>query len=664
MNIKRIATKILLNSKALALSVLLCSQFMPESFANVTLPKIFNDNMVLQRDVKVPVWGWASKGEKVTITFAGKKYTTTPDASGKWMTYLAPLAVGGPYEMVIKGKNEITLKNILMGEVWLCSGQSNMEMPLAGWGKIKDYQKEISGANYPNLRLFTVPQRMSEKPKSDIENGKWEECSPTTIANFSASAYFFGRNLYRELNIPIGLIHSSWGGTVAETWVSAGAIKTLPDFKAQIQLMEGLDWNKLRETSSLKAKEWNDYVEKNDLGLSQHWEDANLTDNDWKTMLLPQLWEGAGLNDFDGIVWFRQEIILTEAEAAAGITIKLGLIDDSDVSFVNGTKVGSILDMYNAPREYKVDAKILHKGKNIIAVRIIDNGGGGGIWGDAKDLNYVSTTGVHSLANEWKYKPAVKTEGARPEVNLGPNSYPTLLYNAMIYPLLPLAIRGAIWYQGEANTARAYQYQTLFPTLINDWRAQFNNPQMPFIFAQLANYMPAHKEPGESDWAELREAQAKTLSIPNTGMAVLIDIGEAGDIHPKNKQDVGYRLSLPALKMVYGKNIVYSGPSYKSMKVEGNKIRLTFDNVGSGLVTKDKYGYVKGLAIAGENKKFVWAKAYLEGNEVVVYSDAIANPVAVRYAWADNPDDASLYNKEGLPASPFRTDSWEGITQK
>ena len=663
MNKNLLREKITKGISILTLSALLIGLTVTEINANVTLPKIFTDNMVLQRDVKVPVWGWAAKGEKVNITFAGKKYSSVPDATGKWVIYLAPLAVGGPYEMVIKGKNELTLKNILMGEVWLCSGQSNMEMPLAGWGRIKDFQKEISEAKYPNIRLFTVPQRMSEKPLKDIENGRWEECNPATITNFSASAYFFGRNLYRELNIPIGLIHSSWGGTVAETWVSAGAINTMPDFKPVVQQMEGMDWEKLRETSSLLAKQWNDNIEKNDIGLTQHWENADVNDKDWQTMIIPQLWEGAGLRDFDGVVWYRHEIMLTEPEAAAGITLKLGMIDDGDVTYVNGTKVGSIIGKYSEPREYKVDASVLHNGKNIIAVRIIDNGGGGGFWSNAKDVYYVSNTGNHSLAVEWKYKPSIKTD-ARPEANLGPNSYPTLLHNAMIQPLLPLAIRGAIWYQGEANTARAYQYQTLFPTLISDWRTQFNNPQMPFIYAQLANFMPARNEPVESEWAELREAQAKTLSVPNTAMAVLIDIGEAGDIHPKNKQDVGYRLSLPALKMVYGKNIVFSGPTYKSMKIEGNKIRLTFDNIGSGLITKDKYGYVKGFAIAGENKKLVWAKAYLEGNEIVVYNDSIANPIAVRYAWADNPDDASLYNKEGLPASPFRTDDWKGITQR
>jgi sialate O-acetylesterase len=653
--LKTLKTFILL-SISLFLSVSLAS-------ANVTLPKIFTDNMVLQRDVKVPVWGWADKGEKVRVTFAGKKYSASPDATGKWVVYLVPMAAGGPYEMVIKGKNQLTLKNILMGEVWLCSGQSNMEMPLEGWGKINDYKKEIAEANYPNIRLFTVPRKISDKPVKDMESGKWEMCSPSTIPDFSAVAYFFGRNLSKELNVPIGLIHSSWGGTVAETWVSAGAIKTMEDFKGALKDLESVDWNTLRSDLTLKAKQWDENITKNDVGLNQHWEDPNLKDDDWQTMNLPQLWESAGLPDYDGVVWFRHEIVLNEQEAAAGITLYLDMIDDSDVSFVNGTKVGSIMDQYNQMRTYKVGAALLHKGKNVIAVRVIDTGGGGGIWGNAQDLSYLSSNGTHSLAGSWKYKPSVKTD-PKPDMNVGPNSFPTLLYNGMIYPLLPLAIRGVIWYQGESNAQRAYQYQTLFPTLINDWRNQFKEPQMPFFFVQLANYKPALKDPAESDWAELREAQAKTLSLPNTGMAVIIDIGNADDIHPKDKQDVGYRLSLPALKMVYGKDIVFSGPTYKSMSIEGNKIRLKFENTGSGLVSKDKYGYLKGFAIAGVDKKFVWAKAFIENNEVVVYSEAVANPVAVRYGWADNPDDVNLYNKENLPASPFRTDSWKGITQK
>jgi sialate O-acetylesterase len=659
-------TSLILRKKILsfiAFSIFLLGLFSANSRANVTVARIFSDNMVLQRDVKVPVWGWADKGEKVTATFMGKKYTGVPDVNGKWIIYLDPHAAGGPYDLLIKGKNQITLKNIMMGEVWLCSGQSNMEMPLAGWGKINNYQEEIAAANYPNIRLFTVPKKIGDKPVKDLDNGKWEACSPSTIAEFSSVGYFFGRNLHKELNVPIGLINSSWGGTIAETWVSAGAVSVIEDFKVQVQKLNGIQWDNLRSELEVKSKQWDENVAKNDLGINEGWVNPELNDATWVKMNLPQLWEGAGLSDFDGVVWFRYEFMLDEAEANAGITLNLGMIDDSDISYVNGKEVGSTINKYNEKRVYKIAPAVLKKGRNVIAVRVFDTGGGGGIWGDSQDLCYISSTGKHSLAGSWKYKPGIKTE-AKPDMNVGPNSFPTLLYNGMIYPLLPLAVRGAIWYQGEANASRAYQYQTLFPILINDWRKQFNDPKMPFYFVQLANFMPALQNPSESDWAELREAQSKTLSLPNTGMAVIIDIGNAKDIHPKNKQDVGYRLSLPALKWTYGKDVVYSGPTYKSMNIEGNKIRIKFDNTGSGLITKDKYGYVKGFAIAGADKKFVWAKASVENNEVIVYNETVINPVAVRYAWADNPDDASLYNKENLPASPFRTDDWKGITQK
>jgi len=392
----------------------------------------------------------------VTVTFDGKKYSVLPDVNGKWMVYLVPLGVGEPHDMIIKGKNQLVIKNILMGEVWLCSGQSNMEMPLDGWGKINDYQKEIAAANYPNIRLFTVPKKISIQPVKDMENGKWEACSPYAIANFSAVSYFFGRNLYHELNVPIGLINSSWGGTVAETWVSSGAIKTMNDFKDQVQKLNGVNWDHLHDSLIAKSKIWDENIEKNDLGMINHWESPSLQENDWREMNLPQLWESAGLPDYDGVVWFRYEIILDEKEAAAGITLNLGMIDDCDVSFINGTKVGSMMDQYNATRIYKVDATLLKKGKNLIAIRVIDTGGGGGIWVNAQDLYYVSTTGKHSLAVAWKYKPGIKTD-AKPDVSVGPNSFPSLLFNGMIHPLLPFAVHGVIWYQGESNAERAYQ---------------------------------------------------------------------------------------------------------------------------------------------------------------------------------------------------------------
>jgi sialate O-acetylesterase len=364
----------------------------------------------------------------------------------------------------------------------------------------------------------------------------------------------------------------------------------------------------------------------------------------------------------DGIVWFRREFDLPSDAASQGITIYLGPIDDSDITWVNGKKVGETLNRYNEDRIYKVPPDALKPGRNVIAVRVEDTGGGGGIWGKPEQMKIVAGNFSMSLAGQWKLRfsgSEIKVDGSS---FVGPNSFPSLLYNGMINPFLNFPVKGAIWYQGESNADRAYQYRILFPLLINDWRARWNNPEMPFFFVQLANYMKPPDEPEESAWAELREAQSMTLKLPATGMAVIIDIGEADNIHPKNKLDVGKRLALSALKIAYGKDIVYSGPVYKSMTASGNKIILTFGNTGSELVCRDRYGYLKGFSIAGKDHKFYWAKAYIENGKVVVYNDKVDNPVAVRYGWANNPDDVNLYNKEGLPASPFRTDDWPGVT--
>jgi sialate O-acetylesterase len=626
--------------------------------ANIQLPKVLGDNMVLQRNARIPIWGWATKGEKVRIKFADKRYSTTTGENGKWIIFMDPMSAGGPYEMTISGRNKITLKNILIGEVWVCSGQSNMEFPM---NNINNAQEEMASANYPNIRLFSVPKKTSPLPKEDLDGGEWVECTPANVSAFSAVGYLFGRNLHKELNIPIGLINSSWGGTVLETWASMDAVSAIPDFEDALNNMKKSNLAEMEKNVDNLMKEWNRKIENDDQGVKEQWQSSTYDDSQWKTMKLPQLWETAGLT-MDGIVWFRKEIILDASEIANGITLNLGQIDDSDISFVNGQKIGETINQYSNKREYKVAPDALKVGKNIIAVKVIDTGGGGGIWGDAADLSYTSVKGKFSLATDWKYNIGVNP-GENPTSSTGPNSYPTLLFNGMISPLLPYAVQGAIWYQGESNASRANQYETIFPMLINDWRKQWNNPKMPFLFVQLANYMAAKPEPGESEWAELRDAQSKTLSVNKTGMAVIIDIGEAKDIHPRNKQDVAYRLSLAARKIAYAQDIVYSGPTYNSYKIDGNKIIITFKNTGSGLVAKDKYGYLKGFAIAGEDKKFVWAKAVIDGDKVVVWSNDINNPVAVRYAWADNPDDANFYNKEGLPASPFRTDDWPGITQ-
>lgn len=644
-----------LASKALLL-LLLCS-CLPIN-ATVRLPKIIGSNMVLQRNAPIPLWGWADKGEKVKITFAGKKYSAVGNENGKWIVYMDPLPAGGPYDLLISASNKITLKNILIGEVWVCSGQSNMEWPT---NNINKAAEEMADANYPKIRLFSVPKKISAMPKDDLEAGEWKECTPASVADFSAVGYLFGRNLHKELNVPIGLINSSWGGTVLETWASREAVLAIDDFEHAIEEMEKKDLNAMEQNIDRMMKEWNSKIENNDIGVKNEWQSASLNDNDWKTMKLPQLWESAGLA-MDGVVWFRKEITLDASEVASGITLNLGPIDDSDISFMNGKKIGETFNQYSKKREYRIEPGMLQPGKNIIAIKVIDTGGGGGIWGDAADFSYTSVKGKTSLTGDWKYNIGVDP-GINPNSSVGPNAYPTLLFNGMIKPLIPYGIQGAIWYQGESNASRALQYETIFPMLINDWRKQWNNPEMSFLYVQLANYMPAKPEPGNSEWAELRDAQLKTLSVNKTGMAVIIDIGEAGDIHPRNKQDVAYRLSLAARKVTYGQDIVYSGPVYSSHKVDGNRIVLEFNNTGSGLVAKDKYGYLKGFTIAGDDKKFVWAKAVIEGDKVIVWSDEVKSPVAVRYAWADNPDDANFYNKEGLPASPFRTDTWEGITK-
>jgi sialate O-acetylesterase len=626
--------------------------------AQVTLPKIIGSNMVLQQELPIPVWGWATPGEKITVTFNGQLASAKAGTDGKWMVKLLPAKAGGPFEMQIKGRNLVKLTNILVGEVWVCSGQSNMEWTVSN---VKNADYEVASANYPSIRLFTVPKKVSTKPERDIADGEWVECNPVTVRGFSAVGYFFGRTLQKELKVPVGLIHTSWGGTNIETWTSAQMMSSVPEFKERMNAAGQLDFTKMQQEAEAKEAAWYKEIETEDAGLKENWKGTEANDAGWKSMDLPILWESAGLNNFDGIVWFRKEIVLTAEEAKGAAVLGLGSIDDSDYAFINGVAVGSTLNQYNLNRLYQIPAGILKEGKNVIVVRVIDTGGGGGLWGEKDRLYLQTSTGKKtSLAGAWKYKETIK--GAPVQAQTGPNSFPSLLFNAMLNPLIPYGIRGAIWYQGEANASKAYQYRYLFPKMINDWRIQWGEGEFPFLFVQLANFMEVKDQPAESEWAELREAQTMTLATPKTGMAVAIDIGEAKDIHPRNKQDVGFRLALEALRVAYGKEIVSAGPLYKNMTVEGNRIRLHFTSTGSGLYCTDKYGYVKGFAIAGADKKFVWAKAYIEGNSVVVYADQVKEPVAVRYAWADNPDDVNLFNREGLPASPFRTDSWEGIT--
>ena len=645
-----------------------CS-FFAEPASDVELPSLFSDNMVLQRDMPVPIWGTASPGGKVIVQMNGRTKKAVVQKDGRWKATLGKMAAGGPYELQVIGRDTTIFKNVMIGEVWLCSGQSNMEMPLAGWGKVNNYEQEIAAADYPNIRLLQIEHTLATKPTSDVRSAGWKTCSPASVAGFSATAYFFGRHLVKNLNIPIGLIHSSWGGTVVEAWTSAATLKQHPDFAEIVQKIQNNEFDEQGFMAPYmeKAVQWAQEAEKQIAALGGYdhgWQNADFNDSAWPTMELPRLWETAGL-DVDGVVWFRKTVDLPAAWDGGDVTLSLGPINDCDITWFNGVKVGGTGHPL-VPRFYKIPGSLVKAGPNVIVVQVLDIGNKGGLYGQPEQLSL--TTASHdsiSLAGTWRYKPDplpidLTKLPTLPDIPNTANR-PTVLFNGMISPLIPYGIRGAIWYQGESNAGRAYQYRDLFKMLIRDWRSHWG-VDFPFLFVQLANFMQPKPLPGDDAWAELREAQLMALSLPNTGMAVAIDIGDAKDIHPKNKQEVGRRLALNALGLVYGKDVVYSGPIYKSMSVEGNKIRLTFDHVDGGLTTPNNEK-LTGFAVAGGDSIFTWADAEIDGETVVVSSPYVANPVAVRYAWAANPI-CNLYNKAGLPASPFRTDDWPGVTEK
>jgi sialate O-acetylesterase len=649
------------------LAVVTSCSFFSGPATNIELTALFSNNMVLQQEMRNPVWGTADPGGRITVEIANQQKTVKVSSDSTWKVELDSLTVGGPYTLTVSGKDTITLNNVMVGEVWICSGQSNMEMPLAGGGRIDNFEKEIAEANYPNIRLFHVDHTMSIKPKSRVPSKGWQVCTPATIPEFSSTAYFFGRHLNKNLNIPIGLLHTSWGGTVAEAWTSGPSLKKMPAFVDAVENIENSttsDKDLLKNYINANA-EWFQALEEKDTAVQTNgkaWQEPDLNTSQWKTMNLPTYWENAGMKKYDGIVWFRKGINIPQSWQGKDLSIHLGPVDNVDVTWFNGEKIGG-MNGPDKPRIYKIPGELVKAGKNILVVRVLDLVGLGGIWGKPNELFVQNKNGRKiSLAGTWKYRKTVslKEIGPRPSNPTNPNR-PTVLYNGMISPVIPFAIRGAIWYQGESNAGRAFQYQTLFPTMINDWRANWGQGDFPFLFVQLANFQKVQPQPRDDDWAELREAQLKTLALPNTGMAVTIDIGDAKDIHPKNKQEVGRRLALNALAQVYNKEIVYSGPIYKSMTVEGTKVRLTFDHINGSLKAKGSRK-LKGFAIAGADKKFYWAIAKIDGETIVVSSSKVKNPMAVRYAWASNPF-CNLYNQAGLPASPFRTDAWKGITE-
>lgn len=624
-------------------------------FANVRMPLLFADGMVLQRHKPIPVWGWADAHEKIEVRFNKQIKTITADQNGKWSLKLEAEEAGGPFELSISGKNKILITNVLVGEVWICSGQSNMEFQIS---KTMNSKAEIEDSNYPMIRHFGVQQDWSGSPQEDLKGGKWEISTKQNVSNFTAVGYFFAKKLYAELKIPIGIINSSWGGTCVETWTSRKAFENSAEFKTMIEDVPQVNMDSVLGIYQKTVLENLKKVQGFDVKMDneKQFKEPNFDDKNWPEIKVPSLWENQQIGNIDGIVWMRKTIILTAEQAQKEAVLHLSKVDDEDETYLNGIKIGTN-NLWDAQRIYKIHTGILKVGKNVIAVRISDYSGGGGIYGDTADLKIDFTDSNIPLAGLWKFNVV------QVKIDISPNSYPSLLYNAMINPLIPYAFQGVLWYQGEANVTRAMQYKKAFPLMINDWRSQWNQGDFPFYFVQLSTFdeFGGNSKIG-SRWAELREAQTETLKLPNTGMVVTTDIGNAKDIHPTNKQDVGKRLAAIALNNVYDKKMVYSGPIYKSQEIKGNQIILSFNFIGSGLSTAKKDAVLKGFEIAGANKVFYPAKAIIKDNKVIVISEKVSNPVAVHYGWADDDTDINLFNKEKFPASPFRTDNWEMIT--
>jgi len=650
----------MMSKKTFSLLLLFVAVIQASLNAQIKLPRLVRDSMILQRDAKVNIWGWASKNEKISIKFNGKSYKTTTGTDGKWLIQLQPMKAGGPFVMDITGNNKISLKEILIGDVWICSGQSNMVHQM----NIHDvtYAKDIAEANNSQIRHFWIPTLTNlQGPQDDLPTGYWKSAIGDDVRPFSAVAYFFAKKIYEKYHIPIGLINASVGGTPIEAWTSEEGLKDFSTMQATIQKNKDTAYVNGLARKAFGGNQ-NNRTQVTDKGMIEaiKWYEHTYIPKGWKPINIPGYWEDQGIKDLNGIVWYRKEIDIPASMISKPARVFLGRIVDADELYINGKRVGNTTYMY-PQRRYNVAADILKAGKNIFVVRVTNNAGKGGFVPDKPYCIFAGNDTV-DLKGTWQYKvgqvnppPSPPPAGVTFTPPVNAQNQPSALYNAMIAPLVNYTVKGFLWYQGEANTGRAEEYAKLQPAQIIDWRNKWKQGELPFLYVQLPGFMDYNYLPSESNWAMLRESQLKSLSVPNTAMAVAIDLGEWNDIHPDNKKDVGERLALAALKLAYNEDVLYSGPVYQSSSINGNKITLSFTNIGSGLITNDGEELSE-FAIAGADKKFVWAKAKIEGDKIIVWSDAISNPMYVRYAWADDPVNPNLFNKEGLPASPFRTD--------
>jgi sialate O-acetylesterase len=619
---------------------------------------IFGDNMVLQRGKRNIIWGWAAPGQQVRMELAGKTTTSTAGPDGRWQIRFEPPSGAESFTLRIIGPQTVEFHNVLVGDVWLCGGQSNMEL---GLQRARNGDEEVRKSDHPQIRLFTVRAQPAYS-RADVIHGEWKVCTPGNISKeggFSAVGYYFGRKLQGELNVPIGLIEDCLGGTPAEAWTSPEALRPLKDFD-----------DGLKEVERLCAKggpqygnyimHWYDEYDAGQKGGT--WAVADLDDSDWKAVTIPGGFRELGVADTPSVCYFRKTISLPDPLPDGQATIHLGVIEKMDTTYINGRWVGASAWVEN-PRAYRIAPGILKPGRNVVTVRVLKLKPDGGFQSKPEQLRLVlgDQTAI-SLAGEWKGKLSVDARPPHP-LPVGFENWPVMpsvLYHGMLEPVAPLALTGAIWYQGEANASRAFQYRKLLPAMIADWRRVFAQGDFPFYIVSLPAFGHRRDAPGDDGWAELREAQALTARIvPNSGLAVTIDTGDADDIHPKDKKEVGERLALCALANHYGRKLIAIGPSYLSCENSGGTLKLRFKNTGGGLVVKgDKLGE---FSVAGEDHKWFWAEARIDGDTVIVSSPNVPNPKAAHYAWQSNPL-ATLFNSAGLPAAPFRTDDWPGVT--
>jgi sialate O-acetylesterase len=616
--------------------------------AQIRLPKLISDNMVLQRDKPVRVWGWASANEKIVLSLNKIKLKTTSSADGRWEILLPAQVASTGQTLILKGKNEIKIANIAFGDVYFCSGQSNMVHQMELHHVL--YAKDIAEANNPDIRHFWIPTMTSlSGPKDDFPKGEWKVTNSENVRQFSAVAYFYAKKLYDAYKIPIGLINASVGGTPIEAWTSEEGLKDFESIYATIQ--------KNKDTSYVNTfnRIPRNFPKSQDKGLleSPKWFENSYKPLNWKPITVPGYWEDQGMKDLNGVVWYRKEIEVPAVFTQKAAKVFLGRIVDADVLYINGKQVGQTTYMY-PQRRYNIPDGLLKAGKNIFVVKVTNNGGKGGFVPD-KPYSLIAGNDTLNLGGTWQYKVGeVFTPSPGGFSGFSAQNQPSSLFNSMTVPVTNYTIKGFLWYQGESNVTRPKEYADLQKAQILDWRKRWNQGELPFLFVQLPNFMDATYLPSESQWAELRESQQKASALPNSAMAVGIDLGEWNDIHPDNKKSVGERLALTAQKLIYQENVVSNGPIFKNAEILGNKISLSFENLGGGLLSKDGES-LREFAIAAADKKFVWADAKIVGNKIELTNPKIDKPLYIRYAWADNPD-VNLYNQEGLPAAPFRTD--------